>query len=143
MNQRSTLNIKLIAQILFAYHLFSATAGIFLLSPVLYLGMRNSEVTRIASVLLIIVLYIPFLLVTYGFLKFKKWAYFFVLFFYGIEIFQMPPFFNFKLSFFHHSLAVTFKGVELGVDFISLSIFIFLILIGRNYLAHTERATAR
>ena len=143
MEHKSTLHVKLIAQILFAYHLFSATVGTFVFSPALYLGMKNSQISQIVSILAVIVLYVPFLWVTYGFMKLKRWAYFFVLFFYGMEVFQAPPFFNFKLSFFHLSLAVTFKGSEFGIDFISLSIFIFLILIGRDYLTQTERATAR
>ena len=141
MEHKSTLNIKLIVQVLFVYHLFSTTVGIFVLSPALYLGMKNSQVSQVVSILVVIVLYVPFLWVTYGFMKLKRWPYFLILLFYVMEVFEAPPLFNFKLSFFHRSLALTFKGLEFGIDFISLSILIFLISIGREYLTHTRPAT--
>lgn len=118
-----------IRKIFWIYHVISAVIGVLLLSPFAYNGIRQNDWKSVLGPLVLIILYVPFLIVTRAFLKAEKWAYYGVLFFYLLEVLSIPSLFELKLSLLHYSIVFPVAGFSLGVDIISLSIAVFLLLI--------------
>ncbi len=120
------------------YHLSSAVIGIVLLVPFFYAGIKNGDFRSWFGAAFFILMYFPFLAASYGFLRFKKWAYFSVVCFYILEIVSISKIFEFKLSLFHYSIAFTLRGFQVGFDLISFGVLIFLFLLSKEYLAQSK-----
>lgn len=139
MAENSVVKIKWVTRILGIYNLASAVLGILFLSPLLYHEIQAGKTTKLFLTLLVVMVYIPFLVATKKLTEFKKWAYFVILLFYVAEIIHVPSFLSFQVSFFHYSLMITLRGLEVGVDLISLGIVTLLLLVGKEYMKLAER----
>jgi len=117
-------------KILFGYHVLSAVFGV---AVILILLIGQGAGTNVFGNLFLLSLYVPFVISAYGFMHFKRWAFILVLFLYGVEIIQVPPAFNLKLSLLHHSLMVSVYKLEFGIDIVSLAIFLLLLFSRQKY----------
>ena len=138
MQERASIRLQSLRKMVLGYHVVSAIVGIFLLSPFLFGALQRGDLSRALGPLFFIVMYVPFVLVSIGFLRLKRWAYFGLLGFYLLEIVAAPPFFEFKLSLFHYSILFLVSRMQLGIDVVSPVISVFLILIGKDYLAQAK-----
>ncbi|GEM_PF-6449846 len=139
MSSNKVLTLSALRRTVWWYHIVSATVGFALLAPFAYKGMKNGIFSEFFGPLFFILMYFPFLVASYGFLKMKRWAYFLILCFYFLEIISVTPFFEFKLSLFHYSIVFPLVGFRVGVDVISSVILITFLVVGREYLTGTKQ----
>lgn len=135
MQERTGMELESLRRVVLGYHVISAIVGIFLLGTFLFGALQRGELSRALGPLFFIAMYLPFVVASIGFLRLKRWAYFALLGLYLLEIVAIPPFFEFKLSLLHYSILFPVGKMQMGIDVVSPVISLFLILIGKEYLA--------
>lgn len=132
MNEKSVSRISAMTKAFWIYHLLSAGIGVLLL----FMAIQKNAVANLSAIpfIILLLLYVPLLLVSYQFIKLKKWAYFAILLLYAMETIKLPPHFELQLTFFSYSLVATVKGFQFGINIVSAAVLSYLLAVGKEYL---------